>query len=48
MVHQEGLEMGVEATIMERLGKVKGAIYTAAGLLETYEMQAIGGMMAAK
>ena len=48
VLHQDGLAMSVEATIKERLGKVKGAIYTAAGLLETYEMQAIGGMMAAK
>ena len=48
VLHQDGLEMCVEATIKERLAKVKGAIYTAASLLETYQMQAIGGMMATK
>ena len=48
MIHQDGLARSVEATITERLGKVKGAIYTVASLLETYELQAVGGMMAAK
>ena len=48
MIHQDGLARSVGATIEERLGKVKGAIYTVASLLETYELQAVGGMMAAK
>merc|ERR1719319_2219890 len=48
VLHEGGLTMSVEATIMERMGKVKGGIYTTASLLDTIEMQALGGMMAAK
>ena len=40
--------MSVEATFKERMGKVKGAVYTTASLLDTHQMQAIGGLMAAK
>ena len=42
-----GLAGSVEATVMQRLGKVKGAIYEAAAILKDYRMQAIGGMMGA-
>ena len=40
--------MSVEATILERKGKVQGAIYTTASILDTVQMQAMGGLMAAK
>ena len=36
------------ATIQERFGKIKGAIYQTKQIIETIQMQAIGGMMAAK
>ena len=48
VLHQDGLAMSVRATIEERTSKVKGAIYTVASLLETFELQAMGGLMAAK
>ena len=48
VLHEDGLARSVEATIEERSGKVKGAIHTMASLLETYEMRAMGGLMAAK
>jgi len=47
-LHEGGLAMSVEATILERKGKVQGAIYTTASILETFQMQAMGGLMAAK
>ena len=48
VLHQGGLAMSVKATIQERAGKIKGAIYKAKQVIETVQMQAIGGMMAAK
>ena len=48
VLHEDGLAKCVEATIQERSGKVKGAIHTMASLLDTYEMRAMGGLMAAK
>ena len=48
MIHQDRLAMSVRATIEERTRKVKGAIYTVASLLETFELLAMGGLMAAK
>ena len=40
--------MSVKATIQERAGRIRGAIYKAKQVIETVQMQAIGGMMAAK
>ena len=48
VLHQGGLAMSVMATIQDRLGKIKGAIYKTKQVIETVQMQAIGGMMAAK
>ena len=48
MLHQDGLAISVKATIEDRMGKVKGGIFTTASLLETIELQAMGGMLAAK
>ena len=48
VLHQDGLAMSVVATIQERVGKIKGAIYQTKQIIETIQMQAIGGMMAAK
>ena len=44
---QYGLS-GIQATIEDRASKIKGAIYTTASILNTIEMQAMGGLMAAK
>ena len=50
VLNEEGLAKSVEATILDRTGKVKGAIYLAKQIIDTVQMQvqAIGGMMAAK
>ena len=48
LIHEDGLEASVEATIRDRTGKVKGAIYLTKSIIETHQMQGIGGMMAAK
>ena len=38
----------MEAIIKERAGKIKGAIYLTAQIVESFQMQAMGGLMAAK
>ena len=43
----EGLRASTEATIKDRAGKVKGAIYELRALTEDFRMQAVGGMRAA-
>ena len=48
IIHEEGVSASVKATILERTGKVKGAIYLTETIIETYQMQGIGGMMAAR
>ena len=48
VLHEDGLAASVLATIKDRTGKIKGAIYLAKQIIETYQMQAVGGMMAAK
>ena len=44
VIHSQGLEAGVEATIENKMGKVRGAMYKAKALMEDFKMQAIGGM----
>ena len=48
VLHQDGLARSIEATIQGRMSKVKGGIYTTASLLDILQLQAVGGMMAAK
>ena len=48
ILHQEGLAKLVEATIKERAGKIKGAIYLTKQVVETIQMQTMGSLMAAK
>ena len=47
VIHSQGLEAGVRATIDSRLGKVRGAMYKSKALMEDFKMQAMGGMEAA-
>ena len=47
VLNTNGLSSSVEATVTQRLGKVKGAMYEASAILKDYRMQAIGGMMGA-
>ena len=48
ILHEDGLEASVKATIEGRLGKIKGAIYLKKSVIETYQMQGFGAMVAAK
>ena len=48
ILHEDGLEASVEATIKERTGKIKGAIFLTKTIIETFQMQGIGALMAAK
>ena len=48
ILHEDGLEASVKATIKERSGKIKGAIFLTKTVVETYQMQGIGAMAAAK
>ena len=44
VIHSQGLEAGVEATINSRLGKVRGAMFKAKAMMEDFKLQAIAGM----
>ena len=45
MKDTEGNRASVEATIKDREGKVKGAIFEVKAIIDDFHMQAIGGMM---
>ena len=47
MLHTDGLAASVEATVNERAGKIKAAIYEVAAIMEDFRMQAMGGLMGA-
>ena len=47
ILHTDGVRASVEATIAEREGKMKGAIFEVKSIIEDFKMQALGGMMAA-
>ena len=48
MLHEDGLEASVAATVEDRAGKFKGAVFEIRSIIEEFSMQSIGGMMAAK
>ena len=47
LFHMDGLGASVEATVKERLGKIKAAIREAVSIVEDFRMQMVGGAMAA-
>ena len=47
VLHGAGLDMSAEATVKERVGRIKGATLEIKGIVEDFKMQTIGGMMAA-
>ena len=47
ILHSDGVRASVNATISEREGRIKGAIFEVQSIIEHFEMQAMGGMMAA-
>jgi hypothetical protein len=48
VLHTGGLRASVEATIRDRQGKLKGAIFEVKSIVDDFRMQAISGMMAAR
>ena len=48
IIHEGGLTDSVLATIRERTDKIKAAIYLTKTIIETYEIQGVGCMMAAR
>ena len=47
MIHSGGLEESALATVKDRAGRMKGATMEIKSIIEEYQMQALGGMMAA-
>ena len=47
ILHGGGLEQSALATVQDRAGRVKGATMEVRSIIEDFQMQAIGGMMAA-
>ena len=47
MIDTRGMAGSVEATIMKRIGRIKGAIYEVAAIMSDPRMQAMGGMAGA-
>ena len=47
VLHGGGLEDSAFATVQERAGKIRGATMEIKGIIEEYQMQALGGMSAA-
>ena len=48
ILHQDGLAASVAATVAEKAGKFKGAVFEIRSVVEEYSMQTMGSMMAAK
>ena len=47
ILHGGGLDRSAEMTVTERVGRLKGATREVKAIIEDFQMQAIGGMMAA-
>ena len=47
VLHEGGLEKCAEATVSERAGRIRGATMEIKSIIEDFQMQAMGGMMAA-
>ena len=47
LLHGGGLDKCAEATAQERVGRIKGATMEIKGIIEEFQMQTLGGMMAA-
>ena len=47
ILHGGGLDRCAEATVQERTGRIKGATREIKNIIEEFQMQTIGGLMAA-
>ena len=48
VLHSGGVECSAQATVMERSGKIKGASMEIKSIVEEYQMQTCGGLIAAR
>ena len=48
VLHMGGVEQSATATVQERSGRIKGASLEIKAIVEEYQMQSIGGLMAAR
>ena len=48
IIHEDGLAASAAATVKDRAGKFKGAVFKIRSVVEKFSMQCIGGMMATK
>ena len=48
VLYSRGVEASAEATVLARSGRIKGATMEIKSIVEEYEMQVMGGLMAAK
>ena len=48
ILHEDGLAASVAATVADRVGKLKGAIFEVGSVIEEFTMQSMAGMIAAK
>ena len=46
ILHSDGVKASVEATIQERAGKIKGALFEINSIIDDFQMQAVVGMIA--
>ena len=47
VLHGGGLDQSAEATVQERTGRIRGATMEIKSIIEEFQMQVMGGMMAA-
>ena len=47
ILHTDGNKASADATISDREGKIKGAMFEVKSIIEDFQMQAVGGMMSA-
>ena len=47
ILHGGGLDCSAEVTVQERKGRIKGATMEVKSIIEDFQMQSIGGIMAA-
>ena len=47
ILHEDGVEASIRATIDDRAGKIQGATYEVRSLVEDFRMAALGGLMGA-
>ena len=47
ILHEDGVEASIRATVEDRIGKTRGATFKIRALIEDFRMAALGGLMGA-